>query len=290
MKQKVNCIYCVTAKDNSPLSSFGAAYLDKALRKIAYQSLKTSFAKSGNPRTLAIMATAFDSEQEENNREWKEYVELSFNGVKLIERKLHTYRKQKVTVKDENGKEEEIEIRVPCKPFYTVGLSKAGREYLEDIDEKHKTETTVTFSDILMQAWEAAADLNDKGLLYDYSSIWMLKREIYNKLNANITTEKRRSARRIDAETEQEQLENTKCTWAEREFIDVETSIMYEQVCEEVKKHLKVRDKESAVMAWSYCKLAGYTVRDTASIMSIEKTQVQRYVSAVTKVMKAIYA
>lgn len=278
MKRKVNCIYCVTAKDNSPLTDTATAYLDNALRKMAYQTLLTNFQKSGNPRTLAIMATAFPSGVNVNNIDYKSMLDVTVDGVTLMKKVTHKHKKM-------HG------VTVECKPFVTMELTEDGKAYLQKTKaDSIETETTITFDDYVMQAWVRAMELNSFGLLTDFDSVWNLRTFIYRPMRATLKKEYEQQNKFISLD-ENGNNKGTMQDCAQMDILkEVETSVEYEQLCETVKPLLRVRDKELAIMAWSYSKLGGYSMRETATIMDIDEKQVRRYVSAVQNVMQNVYA
>lgn len=278
MKRKYYCVYGVTARENSPLTDTATAYLDNALRKMAWQNLATNFAKSGNPNLLAVMATAFPSGINVNNIDFKEMVDIDFDGVTLMKKVCHTHKKS-------HG------ITMECKPFYTMELTDGGREYMTKTKaDSMTTETCVTFDDYVMKAWCKVMELNADGMLANFDSVWMLKRLIYRDIDALRDREQTKTEKFISLD-ENGNNKGTMQDCAQMDILkEVETSVEYEQLCETVKPLLRVRDKELAIVAWSYSKLGGYSMRETATIMDIDEKQVRRYVSAVQNVMQNVYA
>lgn len=276
MKNQIS-IYAVKT-ENGKFTDAATAFIDKQLRKMCYQSLKTNFAHSGNTYLLYIMNTALQSSIHANNADYKEIIENEYNGVRLMKVVTHT---SKIV----SG------VRIPVKPYDTVELTDAGREYLKDTKENDYTESTIVFDDLLQSAWIAVSELNAAGLVTNFDSVWNMKHIIYRAINRayyNDNKHNKYSVFSLDAENAIPQADAAQAQFLE----EVETSELLELVKRAVlaKMDKRTRDKELAWNAWKICKIQGYTQAETGAMLGIHREQVKRYKAQVENIVQSVYS
>lgn len=271
--------YAVTKLDNSKLTDTATAYTNKQVRIMCYQALKTNFANSGNPYVLDIMKTAFESSINENNKDYKEIIENEYNGVKLMTVKKHERKKV-------NG------VYIPCKPFETLELTQAGREFMQETtaSNSHFTEPCINFNDLVQTAWTyAIMPLNEIGLLVNFDSVWMFKNLVYHAVHNMFYSERRHETRK-EFSLDSTERKPEKDIAQEQAIEDVETSVLFEQIKQEVFTRLDARtNKEKAWAAWTLVKIEQASKTYVASVLCVNEKQIRRWTTQIQTVVESLY-
>lgn len=273
MSRKKLCLYAVTQLEFGKLTDTATAVISKQLQILCYQALKTNFANSGSEYVLSVMKTAIETWTRNNNSEFIEAV---------TEQEIYSTQKEvrhNYVIRDG--------VRIPVKPYTTLEFTQDGKQAMTET-KHNETETTITFDDLIQTAWtEAVMPLNKLGVLTSFDSLFSMKRIIYRVVNNHFYSERKHVARQAFSFDDSENGNQISDDEQAEAMNEAENEMLLQTlrliVCNKLRKNV---DSVKAWNAWKLCKYDGLSVRYVASdILGIHKTQVQRYIDLIQKIV-----